>query len=200
MPGVSCHWCFGGYSGALAALEQKAPRLWWLTPPKAPQRQRWTSAAHQKPKSQTPRPGAEPTQFFSRPNWPCLPGAVAGSLLLARVVLLSRLRQGPSYCTFFSCTRSALFYPLLTHPILHLGFFSFPILRLCLNQFPFEPIHSWYTMASVTRLSNSALKASLRAPVFGARSAAFNSVRCYSAKTQVRLLPRCLRRFNSRSC
>ncbi|PMB73758.1 Citrate synthase, mitochondrial [Beauveria bassiana] len=39
-------------------------------------------------------------------------------------------------------------------------------------------------MASVTRLSNSALKASLRAPAFGARSAAFNSVRCYSAKTQ----------------
>ncbi len=39
-------------------------------------------------------------------------------------------------------------------------------------------------MASVTRLSNAALKAFIRAPAFGARSTAFNTVRCYSAKTQ----------------
>ena len=41
------------------------------------------------------------------------------------------------------------------------------------------------TMASVTRLSNSALRASLKAPAFNGRTAAFNAVRCYSAKTQV---------------
>lgn len=38
-------------------------------------------------------------------------------------------------------------------------------------------------MASVTRLSNSALRASLRAPAFN--GAAFNASRCYSAKAQV---------------
>lgn len=38
-------------------------------------------------------------------------------------------------------------------------------------------------MASVTRLSNSALRASLRAPGFN--GVAFNASRCYSAKAQV---------------
>lgn len=41
-------------------------------------------------------------------------------------------------------------------------------------------------MASVTRVSNSALRASLRAPAFNGRAAAFAGARCYSAKTQVR--------------
>ncbi|KAL7950999.1 citrate-synthase [Trichoderma barbatum] len=39
-------------------------------------------------------------------------------------------------------------------------------------------------MASVTRLSNSALRASLRNPAFNGRATAFNAARCYSAKTQ----------------
>lgn len=38
-------------------------------------------------------------------------------------------------------------------------------------------------MASVTRLSNSALRASLRSPAFN--GVAFNASRCYSAKAQV---------------
>lgn len=41
-------------------------------------------------------------------------------------------------------------------------------------------------MASVTRVSNSALRASLRTPAFTGRATGFNAVRCYSAKTQVR--------------
>lgn len=39
-------------------------------------------------------------------------------------------------------------------------------------------------MASVTRLSNAALKASLRNPTFAGRNVAYNTARCYSAKTQ----------------
>lgn len=39
-------------------------------------------------------------------------------------------------------------------------------------------------MASVTRVSNSAMRASLRNPAFTGRATAFNAVRCYSAKTQ----------------
>uniref|UniRef100_A0A8H7NDN4 Citrate synthase n=1 Tax=Bionectria ochroleuca TaxID=29856 RepID=A0A8H7NDN4_BIOOC len=39
-------------------------------------------------------------------------------------------------------------------------------------------------MASVARLSNSALRASLRNPAFGGRVSAFNAARCYSAKAQ----------------
>lgn len=39
-------------------------------------------------------------------------------------------------------------------------------------------------MASVTRVSNNALRASLRNPAFAGRATAFNAARCYSAKTQ----------------
>ncbi|KAI9170971.1 Citrate synthase [Paramyrothecium foliicola] len=42
-----------------------------------------------------------------------------------------------------------------------------------------------FAMASVTRLSNSALRASLRTPAFNGRTVAFNTARCYSAKTQI---------------
>lgn len=42
-------------------------------------------------------------------------------------------------------------------------------------------------MASVTRLSNAAFRASLRSPAM--KGSAFNAVRCYSAKTQVRRYP-----------
>lgn len=44
-------------------------------------------------------------------------------------------------------------------------------------------------MASVSRIGSSALRASLRAPSFNNRVAAYNAARCYSAKTQVSLLP-----------
>jgi citrate synthase len=44
-------------------------------------------------------------------------------------------------------------------------------------------------MASVTRVSNAALRASLRTPAFAGRASAFNAVRCYSAKTQVCVEP-----------
>lgn len=44
-------------------------------------------------------------------------------------------------------------------------------------------------MASVTRISNSALRASLRAPAFNGRVAAYAGARYYSAKTQVRTDP-----------
>merc|ERR1712000_604998 len=40
------------------------------------------------------------------------------------------------------------------------------------------------TMASVTRVNNSALRAALRTPAFTGRATGFNAVRCYSAKTQ----------------
>lgn len=43
-------------------------------------------------------------------------------------------------------------------------------------------------MASVTRLSNSALKAGLRTPAFG-KTVGYNTLRCYSAKTQVCAMP-----------
>lgn len=39
-------------------------------------------------------------------------------------------------------------------------------------------------MASL-RIGQTALRASVRAPAFGAKSAAFNGLRCYSSKTQV---------------
>jgi citrate synthase len=39
-------------------------------------------------------------------------------------------------------------------------------------------------MASIGRLSNSALRASIRTPAFAGRSSAFNASRCYSAKAQ----------------
>lgn len=50
-------------------------------------------------------------------------------------------------------------------------------------------------MASVTRLSNAALRASLRAPAFNGRATAFNAARCYSAKSQVRKAKRRRRCF-----
>jgi hypothetical protein len=45
------------------------------------------------------------------------------------------------------------------------------------------------TMASALRLGSSALRSSLTAPAFNARTAAFNGLRCYSSKTQVELPP-----------
>ena len=46
------------------------------------------------------------------------------------------------------------------------------------------------TMATALRLGSSALRSSLTAPAFNARTAAFNGLRCYSSsKTQVRKLP-----------
>ena len=49
----------------------------------------------------------------------------------------------------------------------------------------FTTVRYLATMASVTRVSNAALRASLRTPAFAGRASAFNAVRCYSAKTQV---------------
>lgn len=46
-------------------------------------------------------------------------------------------------------------------------------------------VRNQLTMATTMRLGSSALRTSLRAPTFTARSTAFSAVRCYSAKTQV---------------
>merc|ERR1712000_181224 len=48
----------------------------------------------------------------------------------------------------------------------------------------FESVTWGSTMASVTRVNNSALRSALRTPAFTGRATGFNAVRCYSAKTQ----------------
>lgn len=153
--------------------EVKAPETWSF-------RLFWW-AASQPGRAGAPWRQSWPIFFFGLPAWYVWPLNACLTWLagcLARVfLLLSRLS---SFALRF-------FTPFpVSHP--------FPSYTSSSSSLPsptrlFDPIRFLVlTMASVTRLSNSALKASLRAPAFGARSAAFTSVRCYSAKTQVRLL------------
>lgn len=118
---------------------------------------------------------------------------VTEAALLATVSPSSTVPHPPSPCPS-PRSRSRPAYFFLPAPFL-LGLFLFSILSslsgssanlFFLPLAPLRPlsITPQFTMASVTRLSNAALRASLRSS--SVNGSAFNAVRCYSAKTQVR--------------
>lgn len=96
--------------------------------------------------------------------------------LVAKLHLVKPPRLlGTAGLIFFSCRGNGSIALFITSATPHPPYPLFCLYSLYTQVF--------FTMASVTRLSNSALRASLRAP---ARATAFNATRCYSAKAQVR--------------
>lgn len=117
-------------------------------------------------------------------QWTSCPAGIRCTQVPRYITLAPALTPGSRLAGNFSAPASFC-SPIHSHPI-HPNLHHSISLLSPLHREAFSRLHP-ATMASVSRVSNSALRASLNNSAFAGRATGFNAVRCYSAKAQVRI-------------